>query len=1332
MDVAWMAFSQACQVTVLVALVLVTTRLFARNRPHLAYVLWLVVLIKCVTPPLWSSPSGAFTWLQTAMAAADTTAVDTSVVVSHPKLGIEMDVEKQPMQGTHDVLISVQPYEFQQVDRFTFESGESKQANWPAVLLVIWGVGFGVALLVAGVRTFWCIRMLRRTPSVDSPELQALLAQLVRKLKVRRRVCLLITTSRIGPAVIGLLRPLIVVPEVVVRGKAPEELEAILAHELIHVRRGDLWLGLLQVCSRAVWWFYPLVWWVNRLSTRESERCCDEEVVGELGCDPRHYARSLLEILELKKTLQTVPAFPGMKPVEVTSQRLERIMKLGQGCHKRAPRWCWIVMLVTAAAALPGAAFISADEDATVQDFLAAPAGGVSDALDAFDREWRSVKSGDATVPLPDGGTVLLGGVKRQESQDMLSVAAYLSDTVIDKLKSELRCDDSQAMQTFGNMLVRQAGLTNAPVQLKDRMRIKDGAIHIAAVADEHQRLREAVEWMKKYPVAQLKMNVKFVSVPEQLVDSLISDWELTPTDLGSEALGRQPHFDSDPIDRPLPTNGTKPLAKSGVTTATNLPALFKVVDASAAAKLLADMQKDSRTNIISAPHITLFNGQSATVQDSSQRPFVVGLKTTGDNPKAFEPQIRVVECGNSLRIRPLLRNNGDLWLDYDVKVSHVESVSEKTVQVARLREPVTLQVPKVFTARIESAVEFAAGKTVLLGGLPAGGGKAKKNQLLVMMSAVRSDRIGGNAIQIEEWQTGKLMFGEGVNSDAGLLGQVIMNSSNFDSNADHTVIPLLGPITTGSRATPLELPSDGEVLEAVDHALSGDATWPKAIDRISVRLVKEKLEETVSPPRFVPTIGPAQLHQTKYKCTIYCRVYEKIDQPSPHQVEKEVTRVVYLAQSGFHLVSDDDSEPTAGQGGDDNVYAAVYNVADLIVEDLAMITPVDFASKHRNNMQRNLELLESIIPNRVLPATWKKTGGKGGIESFATNLSLVVSQTKNGHRQVAKFLREVRRQLELPSAESFPQPPKPHSTQTSEVISKTYNVADLVIPVPNLALSDVSNKLPNDAIAPDFDTLKDLVTSTVAPDTWQTVGGRGRVEPYDTNLSLVVTQTAEVHEQIAELLQQLRKLQDVQVTVEARFFTMPKNLFRKAGLELQTTSGSNRDFSSGALLADGSATLSDIEMFFFVKAIQECDSASLFAAPKVTMFNGQEASVSVSGKVPTTLLLQPVCSDDRRSVRLSFGADAGKQAAATNVETIEFGNSLIVDISETVDPGSLGFAVNKQDEVSLLANIPYVARLFKSTPVVEEMQTLLCLTPRLIVQEEEEELIGIDVLKSD
>ena len=83
-----------------------------------------------------------------------------------------------------------------------------------------------------------------------------------------------------------------------------------------------------------------------------------------------------------------------------------------------------------------------------------------------------------------------------------------------------------------------------------------------------------------------------------------------------------------------------------------------------------------------------------------------------------------------------------------------------------------------------------------------------------------------------------------------------------------------------------------------------------------------------------------------------------------------------------------------------------------------------------------------------------------------------------------------------------------------------------------------------------DFDTLIDLITSTIAPQSWDTVGGPGSIEGFPTNLSLVVSQTQEVHEQIADLLDQLRRLQDLQVTIEVRFITLNDTFFERIGID--------------------------------------------------------------------------------------------------------------------------------------------------------------------------------------
>src|SRR6185436_20139381 len=84
-----------------------------------------------------------------------------------------------------------------------------------------------------------------------------------------------------------------------------------------------------------------------------------------------------------------------------------------------------------------------------------------------------------------------------------------------------------------------------------------------------------------------------------------------------------------------------------------------------------------------------------------------------------------------------------------------------------------------------------------------------------------------------------------------------------------------------------------------------------------------------------------------------------------------------------------------------------------------------------------------------------------------------------------------------------------------------------------------------------DFDSLIDLITSTVEHDSWMENGtGEGEIQPFPTNLSLVISQTQRVHEQIADLLEQLRRLQNLQVTIEVRFIRLTDEFFERIGID--------------------------------------------------------------------------------------------------------------------------------------------------------------------------------------
>lgn len=127
--------------------------------------------------------------------------------------------------------------------------------------------------------------------------------------------------------------------------------------------------------------------------------------------------------------------------------------------------------------------------------------------------------------------------------------------------------------------------------------------------------------------------------------------------------------------------------------------------------------------------------------------------------------------------------------------------------------------------------------------------------------------------------------------------------------------VPILGPITAGGPAVALDPPSDDEVMRALERArpVAGGIPLLHEKQRNNVRIVKEKIADYVDPPRFVPTIGPAQLHHAHYKCTIYFTEITRVGWPVPHTLEdEEAVEVIYIDHNHFHMVGNVDTGPTS------------------------------------------------------------------------------------------------------------------------------------------------------------------------------------------------------------------------------------------------------------------------------------------------------------------------------------------------------------------------------------------------------------------------------------
>ena len=165
--------------------------------------------------------------------------------------------------------------------------------------LAVWSAG--VALLTLRLAGAWVWLQRLRYASVEpaGAAFQMQLNTLIRRLQVDRAVGLFKSAMVEAPLVIGWLRPAILVPAAALSGLTPEALEAVLAHELAHIRRHDYLVNLLQSAVEILFFYHPAVWWLSAEIRAERENACDDVAVSSCG-DALLYARSLTRLEELR------------------------------------------------------------------------------------------------------------------------------------------------------------------------------------------------------------------------------------------------------------------------------------------------------------------------------------------------------------------------------------------------------------------------------------------------------------------------------------------------------------------------------------------------------------------------------------------------------------------------------------------------------------------------------------------------------------------------------------------------------------------------------------------------------------------------------------------------------------------------------------------------------------------------------------------------------------------------------------------------------------------------------------------------------------------------
>lgn len=259
---------QGCGVWAVAALAL---RALRGSRPGARYAVGILALVACVAIPV-----GTYARLHPAAMAREVEGV-VIAKAEHPESAPSPTArEGSPIRGHHVPMLHVEP------------------KAWLPWVVRLWF--FGSLLLALRLGGGWMgLRSLRRDGKPASEEWQRRLERLGRAMRIGRVPILRLSTSIKSPLVAGWIRPMLLMPAGLLTGLDPAAVEALLAHELAHIRRQDYLVNLMQCAVEILLFYHPAVWWISARVRTERELCCDDAAVAWCR-DPQLYAETLNEL----------------------------------------------------------------------------------------------------------------------------------------------------------------------------------------------------------------------------------------------------------------------------------------------------------------------------------------------------------------------------------------------------------------------------------------------------------------------------------------------------------------------------------------------------------------------------------------------------------------------------------------------------------------------------------------------------------------------------------------------------------------------------------------------------------------------------------------------------------------------------------------------------------------------------------------------------------------------------------------------------------------------------------------------------------------------------
>ena len=212
-----------------------------------------------------------------------------------------------------------------------------------ALVLVVFAWAIGVLVLSVRLLGGWLLtRQLARSAVASvSPAIEAAARRIAGRLQLRRAVAIVESGAVAVPTLVGWIKPVVLLPAAALAGLSTEQLHAILAHELAHVRRHDYLVNLLQSMVETLLFYHPAMWWVSSQVRTEREHCCDDVAIEVCG-DRLVYVSALAELTSIAGQRRLALAATDGSLVS----RVQRILGRPRAMHEPTPAWALIALFV--------------------------------------------------------------------------------------------------------------------------------------------------------------------------------------------------------------------------------------------------------------------------------------------------------------------------------------------------------------------------------------------------------------------------------------------------------------------------------------------------------------------------------------------------------------------------------------------------------------------------------------------------------------------------------------------------------------------------------------------------------------------------------------------------------------------------------------------------------------------------------------------------------------------------------------------------------------------------------------------------------------------------